>query len=129
MKFKHPSLQDEFYQAPAMLQIMATWFEQLCIAHFGIDPVVTRIKETVPGSSGVHEAGRAIDFRDEHAGRRLFTDEQVTFLVKQMNTRFPGNDSKDTCIHHKFQGGPAHFHIQISSGDKYDSKLECFTVL
>lgn len=111
-----------------MLQVMAVWFEQLCIAHFGIDPTVTRIRETIEGSSGVHEAGRAIDFRDEHAGRRLFTDEQVTFLVSQMNVRFPGHDSKPTCIHHSFQGMPSHFHIQISSGDHYDSKLECFTV-
>jgi hypothetical protein len=129
MKFKTPELMEEFYQAPAMLQVMATWFEQLCIAHFSIEPTVTRILETVPGSSGVHEAGRAIDFRDEHAGRRLFTDEQVAFLISHMNARFPGNDSKLTCIHHKFAGGPAHFHIQISSGDEYDSQLDCFTVV
>ena len=129
MKFKTPELMEEFVQMPAMLQVMAQWFEQLCIVHFGIDPTVTRIKETVPGSSGVHEAGRAIDFRDEHAGGRLFTDERVAFLVSQMNARFPGNDSKPTCIHHKFAGGPAHFHIQISSGDHYPADLDCFTVV
>lgn len=129
MKFKSPGLQDELYQLPAMLQVMALHFEQLCLKHCQIDPTVTRIKEKIPGSSGVHEAGRALDFRDQHGGKCQFTPEQVSLLVSEMNTRFPGNDSKLTCIHHSFAGGPLHFHIQISSGDHYDDKLDCFTIV
>ena len=128
MQFKEEKLRDELAHAPTALQVMAIWFEQLSIIHTGIDPVVTRIREAVEGSSGVHEANRAIDFRDEHAGVRLYTDEQVRFLVSEMNRRFPGNDSKPTMIHHSFKGAPYHFHCQISSGDKYDDNLDCFTV-
>lgn len=128
MQFKTENLKDEFAHAPTMLQVMAIWFEQLSVAHFGIDPVVTRVLEKVAGSSGVHEAGRAVDFRDEHAGKRTYTPEQVEFLVSEMNRRFPRKDKRKTCMHHSFKGGAFHFHIQVEASNTHD-ELDCYTVI
>jgi hypothetical protein len=129
MRFKLPELKDEFWQMPAMLQVIAIFFEQTSLAVAQVDPVVTRIMEKVAGSSGVHEAGRAIDFRDQFGEKRLYTPTQVIEITSRLNERFPGNDTKGTCIHHSFKGMPYHFHLQISSGDKYPDDLDCMTVV
>lgn len=83
----------------------------------GIDPVVTRITDKLRSGneSGVHPAGRGIDFRDEHAGERLYTDEQVKFLLDSINNAWPRSDGKKTIIHHKGSDNQHHFHIQAPS--------------
>lgn len=114
MQFKDPNLQDELAKTPTMLQVIAEWFCQLSINYFSIDPLVTRVFETVDGSSGVHEAHRAVDFRDQHDGTFLYKPEQVLFLLSEMNRRFPRSDRKMTMIHHSFNNGPFHFHCQVA---------------
>lgn len=126
MQFKEEKLKNEFFSMHPIVRYMAAHFEQLSLYHFKIDPVVTRILEHVAGATGIHEAKRAIDFRDESPkGTFLYTSEQVKFLLSEMNKRFPGNDKFLSCIHHSFNKGPHHFHIQFSSGDKEDPHQVC----
>lgn len=129
MVFKEERLKEEFFKAHPMVRLFSIHFEQLCIAHFNKDPVCTRIFEYVKGATGIHSTGRAIDFRNEHAGKWMFSKEEARFLVSEMNRKFPGNDKYATCLHHSFNGGPHHFHIQLSAKDDYDTDLDCFVVL
>lgn len=114
MKFKTPALEDEFLGASVFLQHLAEDFDKASKNYFGQEAIVTRIKESICGSSGVHEDYRAIDFRNEFDGGRLYDEEQVKFLVNYMNLLYPRNDEKTTCIHHSFDGGPLHFHVQLA---------------
>lgn len=120
MQFKTEELREEFHSRPTLLQFMAQDFEQLSLS-FGIDPIVTRVLETVTGSSGVHEAGRGIDFRDEHDKKRLYSDEQVRTILEVINKKFRRNDEYKTLKHHGFNGGPKHWHLQLApSTSVYD---------
>ncbi len=113
MQFKTEELREEFHSRSTLLQFMAQDFEQLSLS-FGIDPTVTRVLETVTGSSGVHEAGRGIDFRDEHDKKRLYSDEQVRTILEVINKKFRRNDEYKTLKHHGFNGGPKHWHLQLA---------------
>ena len=115
MKFKKPEIEAELISAPVFLIMMAEMFDLESKEKFGQEGIVTRILEPVQGESGVHTDHRAIDFRNEFEGGRLYTDEQVKYLVEFMNNQFPRNDGKVTCIHHSFAGGPHHFHIQLAT--------------
>ncbi len=122
MKFKEERLKDELYKADTSVQLMAVWFEQLCLGHFGIEPTVTRVFDNIKGATGVHPAGRAVDIRSQYWGadgklHEVFTPEQVKFLVSEMNRKFPGGDKYPSCLHHSFAGGPYHFHLQRTLGD------------
>jgi len=112
MLYKHPHLKDELENASVVLQLLAMSFE-LVSESLGIIPVVTRILEKVSGSSGVHEDYRAIDFRDECDGKFLYEKEDIDYILNEINSKWPRNDGKPTCIHHQFQGGPYHFHLQL----------------
>jgi hypothetical protein len=112
MRFKEAHMQAQYFSRPTRLLDVCRYFAELS-EEMGIEPVVTRVTDTVPGESGVHPAGRAVDFRDESGGSRLYTDEQAADIVKAINEKFPRDDGKPTCMHHGFQGGPLHFHIQI----------------
>jgi len=113
MIFKTAIIIAEFISAPIMLQIIAEDFADYSIKEFGIEPVVTRILEVVEGESGVHQDYRAIDFRNEHGGIKLYQPNQVAELVDYINSRYPRVDDYDTIIHHSFDDGPEHFHIQL----------------
>lgn len=124
MIFKHEYLNEQFKEAPRMLQKIALDFAGLS-DQLGVSAVVTRVFDHVPGSSGVHEAHRAIDFRDEFevvdGGRkRLYTEDDVHYITSTINQNYPRTDGKLTCIHHSFNGGPMHFHLQIGI-DKIDA--------
>lgn len=110
MKFKESHLQGEYHSRHTFLQQMAADFEGLSRA-FGIEPVVTRVLEEFPGSSGVHEAGRGIDFRDEHLERRLYKHKQVESILALINRKYARNDGFSSLIHH---GSPLHFHLQMA---------------
>lgn len=117
MKFKNALAESDFKIMPKKLLELATDFETYSL-FFGIEPTVTRIREPFPGDSGVHEQGRGIDFRDsvfqqDGSTKRTYTLDQVDSLINIINTRHARDDSKPTIMHHSFQGGPAHFHIQI----------------
>lgn len=121
MVFKTPRLIFEFDSLPKILRDMADQFDTMCNDEYSIDPVVTRVLGAVAGSSGVHEAGRAIDFRDEHGGVFLYSQEAREWLVKEMNRIYSRNDSKLTLYWHSFRGAPHHFHLQLASNmEVYD---------
>lgn len=123
IEFKTDREKEEFEYAPEALRIVALYFASLSVDACGVTPVVTRIKRPVEGESGVHQDYRAIDFRDEVGvgGTRLYSPDQVEFLFKAMNLRFPRGDGKLVCIHHAFVNhkkadsgrAPYHFHLQI----------------
>lgn len=115
MKFKEAHLIDQYNARPEALKEVCRYFEELSL-EFGVEPVVTRVTDRVPGESGVHPAGRAVDFRDEFApGLFLYSPEESARIVEAINERFPRTDGKKVCIHHSFSGGPKHFHIQIQA--------------
>lgn len=110
--FKDPKVQAEFLKSPVLLRIIARDFA-LWSLEKGIIPVMTRVLEKIDGSSGVHEDGRACDFRDEHDGIRLYTDSQITEVVQYLNQKYVRNDDKPTALWHSFCGGPHHIHLQV----------------
>lgn len=118
MKFKKPEMEAELSRASLFLRQMANIFDMESKAHCGQEAIVTRVLEPVEGESGVHKDLRAIDFRNEFDGGFIYSEDQVKHLVSFMNEAFPRNDGKVTCIHHSFNGGPHHFHIQLASSTK-----------
>lgn len=114
MIFKHDSLRDEYHSLPTALQLICGDFETLS-RFFGIEPIVTRVREEIAGSSGVHEAGRAVDFRDEFSGVVTYREDVRNAIVEAMNAKYSRHDGKPTCYSHSFQGGPRHFHVQLAS--------------
>lgn len=117
MKFKDERCRTEFYQAPTLLQVICSDFEALSHAE-GIDPLVTRVRESVTGSSGVHEWGRAVDFRDEHDGKFLYSSEAKARIARELNARYARSDQKPTLLWHSFAGGPLHGHVQMALNPK-----------
>jgi len=111
--WKHPHLNGEFLNLPIKLQLIAVDFESLSKVYFNIIPVVTRILEYIQGSTGVHEDGRACDFRIDHAGQSLYRDDMIEGLLNMINAAHPRTDGKKVLIAHSFKGGPRHFHMQI----------------
>lgn len=116
MKFKQEKMKAQFEARPAKLQEVCEYFAQLSEG-YGVEPVVTRVMDPVAGESGVHMAGRAVDFRNElrfeNGSRFLYTEEQAEEIVKAINERYPRYDGKVVCLHHSHRGAPLHFHIQI----------------
>ena len=115
MRFKTEREKIEFQNAPPLLRKICLEFAEIA-KEMGIEPVVTRVRQPVEGSSGVHEAGRAVDIRDEYAkGEFLFVHEQRERIVNLLNLRYSRKDKKPTCLWHSFKGAPHHFHIQIAA--------------
>lgn len=123
MKFKDQRCEDEYDQANFLLKRMADDFQFICYSQFKIDPTITRVREAIDGSSGVHEAGRGIDFRDEHDGIFVFNSVQRTQIGNVINALYKRNDGKKTLIWHRFKNGPYHWHLQISD------KTETYNVI
>lgn len=114
MIFKESHLQFELDQVPRFLYCIAQEFERQCMK-MGQVATITRIFGKIEGDSGVHAAGRAIDFRDQVGDVFLFKQEQREYLLKTINRLFPRNDGHDTLIWHSFHDAPYHFHLQISA--------------
>jgi len=114
MKFKSPDIEKEFESVTIFLQDMAMHMDLFCREKFSQELIITRVKEHICGDSGVHEANRAFDVRNEFEGGRLYTDEQVKEIIDYMQSSYPRNDGKPTIIHHSFAGGPYHLHVQIA---------------
>jgi hypothetical protein len=112
MKFKSAHMMAQYDELPSLLKTIVEEFCELSV-QFGVTPVVTRISDPVPGESGVHPAKRAIDFRDEFSGMRLYTPDQVEEIVMHLNTKYERQDGKVVCLHHSFKGMPHHFHLQV----------------
>jgi len=111
--FKAPEVQQEFYQAPLMLQVMGCDFSAQA-NRLGIEPVMTRVTAKVHGSSGVHEAGRALDFRGQYKGEHQHSLDERLALVHYINAKYKRRDNKKSIIYHRFdKGSPYHYHLQI----------------
>ena len=125
MIFKTEKIMKEYRDAPIVLQIIGEDFNQMSRS-FGIEPVLVRVLEHIYGSSGVHEDYRGLDFRNEHKGIFLYTNNQATVIVDYINGTYPRDDGRVTCFYHSFRGNPKHFHLQIPClmrtlmGKKYD---------
>lgn len=117
MKFKTDREKSQFIEVSLILKIIANEIDALIDA-FRKEMVITRVYDAVSGESGVHLDKRAIDIRDEHGGVRLFTDNEISIILKSINEKWVRNDGKQTVIHHKFGGGPFHLHVQIPSSTK-----------
>lgn len=118
MKFKEEHMKKQFEELDPLLQEMCYEFEKQANS-LGRDAIVTRVSDPFPGESGVHPLKRAVDFRDEivtnEIRAKLFTAPEVEQIVDFLNQSYERNDGKETCIHHSFNGGPYHFHIQLAS--------------
>lgn len=120
MKFKNELAESDYKILPAFLKKVCSSFERNSL-WYGVEPIVTRVREAVAGDSGVHEAGRAVDFRSQHSlpdGTMgwLYTPQQCEDIVYQLNHMYARDDGKPTCMHHSFEGGPFHFHVQVAEG-------------
>ena len=122
MKYKNKLAEDQFKVSPLKLQEIALYFELISQTKANVEPVITRIKEPVAGDSGVHEAGRAVDFRyqvtytsstNEKISKTLYERQVADDLVNEINLKYPRHDSKPTMMLHSFGNGPLHFHLQI----------------
>lgn len=112
MRFKLKDLAIEWECAPKVLRAIVLDADRFCQEEFEIELVVTRIREKIEGSSGVHEAGLAVDCRDEHGGKELFSEKQRKALLTYINGKYVRPDGKKTLISHKFKDGPRHWHFQ-----------------
>src|SRR5271163_808102 len=100
MIFKTNDSEDELKHSPQKLQEVAALFDQLSTA-LGIQAVVSRVWDGVCGDSGVHEAHRGTDFRDETfstptQSEYLYTAAQANSIVSQINAQYPRTDGKKT---------------------------------
>lgn len=115
MKFKSDIVQNEFFSTTIFLQQMAIDMDNYCKKRFNKEIFITRVKEKVEGATAVHDDGRAFDVRSEFEGVKLFDSFEVASILDFMNTKYRRNDKIPTCIHHSFNGGPYHFHVQIAA--------------
>lgn len=115
MRFKDEAVREEYVRIPALLAVICTEFEAL--SHLeGVEPTVTRVREAVCGSSGVHEAGRAVDFRNEHpTGKFAYSAAAQERIATAINARYARKDGKATVLFHSFNGGPNHAHVQLAA--------------
>lgn len=120
MKFKTEQSKKELEEGFVGLRQLALEFEREC-ARYGIEPTVTRVKGKIEGDSGVHAAGRAVDFRDQTFdadgdAHFVFTQAQREAILKRMNERYKRPDGKPTLLWHSFKGAPSHWHLQLFVG-------------
>lgn len=118
IRFKAPSLKNEFDESPLLLQIIVKDLALFAYENFQIPITITRVLEKIEGATGVHQDHRAVDIRDEHAGQHTFTEDQIKELLAYINNKYYRNDGKPTAIHHSFDGGPFHIHVQIAAQTK-----------
>jgi len=113
MKFKKPEQEKELSERSEFLQELAREFGEKSL-ELGIEPVVTRVTEAVSGESGVHPQGRAVDFRDEYAGKFLYSPIARAALLAHFEKKYARTDGKPTLYWHSFNGMPHHFHLQVA---------------
>jgi hypothetical protein len=109
-------MRKQYEMLPKKLLDICEFFNQMSLKE-GVEPVVTRVSDKVDGESGVHPLYRAVDFRNEYvvgqSKKWLYPIETIEYMVDAINKKFPRNDKKLVAIHHSFQHGPFHLHLQI----------------
>lgn len=126
MIFKEEYMREQFESRDPELKQIVSDFVALSM-FFGIVPVMTRVTDNVDGSSGVHEAGRAVDFRNEYLGKKTYTDSQISLICAMLNLKYARKDGKMTVINHSFANGPVHVHIQQASSNIFYVNPSVFT--
>ena len=113
LEFKSEEVLHQFQHSSHSLKVVACDFARLA-NELGTTPVMTRVKEKVKGSSGVHESGRAVDFRGQYVGRHLYPLNTRHAIIYYLNVRYGRGDGRRTCMYHRFdKKSPYHFHCQI----------------
>lgn len=118
MKFKEEHMKEQFDKAAGMVQEIVEFADSFAKQLCEKEMIVTRVSDPVPGESGVHVAipCRGVDCRSEYpvdAGIvNRYTFEEVEAILDAVNKKFPRTDGKLTVMHHSFDGGPHHFHLQ-----------------
>lgn len=112
--YKEPKLETQFWTRPELLRGLALLFADLSW-RYEINPVVTRVTDPIDvPESGVHAAGRAVDFRDLQQGAKaLYTEAQRKAILGAFERFFARIDGKPTLLWHSSKPGEAHFHLQI----------------
>jgi len=127
MIFKQPHMEAQYNALPEKLKDICNTFCTLSEDHL-VTPVVTRVSDPVQGESGVHPLHRAVDFRNQKFDGKnnvwLYSQETVDEIVKAINEQYPRKDGKPTCLHHSFQGGAFHFHLQVQFSDLTEDEKE-----
>lgn len=119
MNFKEAICEKQFAYIPSRLRKIVDDADTFCFNHFGKFLTITRVLDKIDThESGVHQAGRAVDCRNEFTtsvpGRnsRIFTDEEISTLLDYINIKYPRKDNKAVLIHHKVPGSTYHLHFQ-----------------
>jgi hypothetical protein len=116
MRFKAAHMLKQYELLPEKLQEICEVFFSISKDN-GVSAVVTRVSDPVKGESGVHQDHRAVDFRnyyfDGKVTRCLYSVELVEEILDLINNQYKRDDGYATIIHHSFNGGEYHFHIQI----------------
>lgn len=120
MKFKSDHMIAQYQIIPDKLKEICGIFDGLSTDN-KIEAIVTRVSDPVQGESGVHLEHRAVDFRNQYSDgkslRCLYSMELVEEITDHINNMFPRKDKFETILHHSFQGGLFHFHIQLAASD------------
>ncbi len=121
--FKDP---EKSFQFTALHPACIRMFQLL--AHFlneiGFGVMITsmvRPANLIPGESGVHATGRAIDFVPVATKKSgPVTVLEMKEIAEVFNKYFPRDDKKDMFMYHSVDGGGGfHFHIQIPQTRDY----------
>lgn len=109
--YLHPSLQKLFYLCVHILNCK------------GYDVEVTsmvRNKYAIPGESGVHSTGRAIDFIPvQQKGGPAISLRLMKNMEAALNSLFERADGKATLLWHRQGSGGFHHHLQVASTGDY----------
>lgn len=130
MRLKNKDLITQFDEIPTLLQLVVEEADRYSQEKYGQELLLTSIWRKKTTDSGVHQAWRAVDARDEFKdtltspSQRQFTDSQVRDIVSHINGKFPRIDGKKTCIHHAVEGGMLHFHFQVSAHMLHHAKAD-----
>lgn len=120
MNFKYPEMLKQYDIIPDKLKMICLDFDALSKEN-NIIATITRISDPVKGDSGVHEVYRGIDFRNQYfdgkSFRCLYSVEVVDEILHVINDKYKRDDGLLTIIHHSFENGPFHFHVQIPYKD------------
>ena len=113
MKFKAPSLKDQFFRVYSKLRLIACDLDYYTQNNFKKEITVTSVYRN---DKGVHGYWRGLDVRVEHARKMFFTKKEIKLILNYINEKYPYDPTrprKETIIYHHVGLGPHHFHCQV----------------
>ncbi len=102
MKYRKAWHPDELgsSRVSSLLRTMVQFFDELS-ARCGVEATVRRVLEPPSGKPNIYQAGRGVDFEDEYKGKNKYTAAQRTYILEQVNKRFPRSDGRKTIEWHR----------------------------